>query len=82
MPDKPEEIAIITGIDFGMRDFDSPHLWMYLKLIGGETIVSMTISEAHDFVKETKCFSISHLKGLPCIVQQVDGIVKFRGMLP
>lgn len=72
-----EEMAIIEGVGFGMRDAGRPILWFGIRMLSGGSLQVLSVSEAVKMIEENDVRDIKDLNGKPCIVR-VDGqIVKF-----
>lgn len=72
-----EELAIVKGVDFGMRDVDAPCLWFSVEMLHGGSLQCFFGEDITRLLKEAWCYSIRDLEGRPCVVNCEGNLVKF-----
>jgi hypothetical protein len=79
-----QELAVIDGVGFGMRDCPSCVLWFGVKMLVGGTLVIMGVLEAVELIEKHHIREIQDLDGMPCIVESegLGGNVKFIDLKP
>ena len=73
-----EELGVITEVGFGMRDCNSPVLWMSIALYAGGFLSVMNSAEACKFIMANDIYDISELKGRAVRVKSEDRIYKVK----
>lgn len=73
-----EQLAIISGPGFGLRDTSWPVLWFGVSMLGAGALQCFQGQEALDFVKANDITDIKHLDGKPCVVDVQRNTVRFK----
>lgn len=76
-----EEMAIIDGIDIGMRDCGTPVMWFGLKMLHGAAFNVVSWKEAATIIKKSGYYSFKKLDGKPCVVETTGNQSRFVRML-
>ena len=75
-----KQLAIMKGVDFGLRDVGMPVLWFStyitecsaaLQVLAGEEIKTL--------LKDAGCYSIKELEGKSCWVECNGSLIQFKG---
>lgn len=69
-----EEMWIIQGGEYGLRDVDTPMLWFSVSCEGHGAMLSFHQPKADQVIRDFGVTSVKHLNGKPVIVS-VDGNV-------
>lgn len=74
-----EELAIVKGVGFGMRDCNAPVLWFGVETLNGGSLQVFNLDEAGKLIEGAACYDIKSLEGRACIVAKVNGMMRFKG---
>lgn len=77
MREKREEMAIIKGVAFGLRDTNHPTLSFGVSMNGAGSLQCFQGQDIHDFIVNNKVVNIKELEGRPCIVETDGSMVHF-----
>jgi len=77
-----EQMAIMRGVQIGMRDCDEPVLWFNSKLSEGTGALQvLSWSEAKLLIKDAGVYKVSDLEGRACLVESDKNKVLFIRVL-
>ena len=77
---KTEELGIDKEVGFGLRDVNSPVLWMEIKLYAGGFLDVMSAPEALKFIVKNDVTNINNLKGGAVVVESENRSYKVRSV--
>lgn len=74
-----EQMGVVKGVSFGMRDGGSPALWFVVETLGGGSLQSFNLEEAGRLIEEAQCYDIKQLEGRACVVDSngAGSLMKF-----
>lgn len=75
-----EELAIIKGPGFGLRDTGRPCLWFLVDTLDGGSLQVFYGDQAYTIIKEANVYDVKDLEGKPCVVTSNNGIQTFVRM--
>lgn len=64
-----EQLGVVTGVGFGMRNGNEPALWFSIEILEGHSLQIFNLESAGKLIKESKVYDIRNLEGKPCIVE-------------
>ena len=75
-----KQLAIMKGVDFGLRDAGTPVLWFSTYISECSAALQVLVGrEIEIFLKDSGCYSIKELEGKSCWVECDGGLIHFRG---
>ena len=83
-PEEREELAVISGGEFGVRDVGHCVLWFGVSMLSGGALIVLSVSDAVALLDKHQVRSIRDLDGMPCTVrtQGLGGTIKFVDLRP
>lgn len=72
-----EEIGIVKGVSFGMRDCNAPVLWFSVNTLHGGSLQVFNLEDAGRLVEEAGCYDIKQLEGSACVVENDRHVITF-----
>lgn len=75
-----EELAIIKGVGFGLRDAGYPVLSFETKQEGSGALQVLNLEQTGKLIQEAEVYDIKDLEGKACIVEKDGMMMKFKRM--
>ena len=72
-----EELAIVKGVGFGMRDCNSPVLWFGVETLHGGSLQVFNMKDAERVIQAAGCYDVKNLEGRACVVETKNGMQTF-----
>lgn len=72
-----QELAVIRGPRFGIRDTSRAMLWFNVLFLGGGSLLCFIGESALKFVQDNDISDISTLEGRSCIIDNQNNAVSF-----
>lgn len=76
-----EEMAVITGVGFGIRDTNRCILWFGVKMLHGGSLQVLSAEEAIALIEGSEIRDIKDLEGKPCVCEIEGNSVIFKRLL-
>jgi len=74
------QLAIMRGVNFGLRDVGTPVLWFTVHVSEGSAALQVLADEEmKTLLKNAGCYSITELEGKACWVERDAGMIAFKG---
>lgn len=75
-----KQLAIMKGVDFGLRDAGTPVLWFTVYVSEGAAALQILAGEKIEILlKDAGCYSIKELEGKACWVERDGSKIHFKG---
>lgn len=72
-----EELGIISGAGFGMRDANEPMLWFDVRTLRGGSLQCFCGNDIFRIISESAVYDVHDLNRKPCVVTVDGGLMAF-----